>query len=208
MMPENADECMRLVALLHASLDVVSNASLEDLQWLLAVAVKTMLHEQRQRASRQMHQLLMGFLPALMFEASASRHQPWHQMHCKALLFGSVTSFFLCRMPVFDMIETLMARKRVRTTRIFRLIYRSIYVCLTIFIACTIPFFGDLMGVSCFHENHTGLVSLGAHLQNVVPLVAQRYPCMLGPSSYAHHCICQPKACAGFSKLLHLIGAI
>ena len=60
-------------------------------------------------------------------------------------------------MPVFDMIETLMAKKGVRCTRIFRLIYRSIYVVLTIFIACTIPFFGDLMGVSLLSLWQTSL---------------------------------------------------
>ena len=51
-------------------------------------------------------------------------------------------------MPVYDMIETLMAKKGVRCTIFFRLIYRSIYVVLTVFVACSIPFFGDLMGVS------------------------------------------------------------
>ncbi|KAK9831658.1 hypothetical protein WJX74_004645 [Apatococcus lobatus] len=80
-------------------------------------------------------------------EAAAPLRPVWPiAMANLMVVFHVLGSYQVSMMPVFDMIETLMAKKGVRCTRIFRLIYRSIYVVLTIFIACTIPFFGDLMG--------------------------------------------------------------
>jgi amino acid permease len=57
-----------------------------------------------------------------------------------------VGSYQVYTMPVLDMIEMQMVRRRIPNGLVSRLIYRSIYVVLIGFIACTIPFFGDLMG--------------------------------------------------------------
>ena len=45
-------------------------------------------------------------------------------------------------MPVLDMIECAMVKHRIPNGLPTRLVYRSIYVCFTAFLACTIPFFG------------------------------------------------------------------
>jgi hypothetical protein len=55
-------------------------------------------------------------------------------------------SYQVYTMPVLDMIEMQMVKRRIPNGLPSRLVYRSIYVVLTTFIACTIPFFGDLMG--------------------------------------------------------------
>ena len=49
-------------------------------------------------------------------------------------------------MPVLDMIECSLVKHRIPNGLPTRLVYRSLYVCFTGFLACTIPFFGDLMG--------------------------------------------------------------
>ncbi|KAK9806840.1 hypothetical protein WJX72_004583 [[Myrmecia] bisecta] len=48
-------------------------------------------------------------------------------------------SYQVYSMPVFDMIETQLVRKGISNGRICRLIYRSLYVCLTGFIGISIP---------------------------------------------------------------------
>lgn len=45
-------------------------------------------------------------------------------------------------MPVLDMIECSMVKHRIPNGLPSRLVYRSLYVCFTGFLACTIPFFG------------------------------------------------------------------
>ncbi|KAL2622944.1 hypothetical protein R1flu_003149 [Riccia fluitans] len=56
-------------------------------------------------------------------------------------------SYQLYAMPVFDMIETLLVKKlRFPPSRPLRVIVRCLYVAFTAFVACTIPFFGALLG--------------------------------------------------------------
>ncbi|KAL3691117.1 hypothetical protein R1sor_004768 [Riccia sorocarpa] len=56
-------------------------------------------------------------------------------------------SYQLYAMPVFDMIETFLVKKlHFSPSRLLRLVVRCIYVAFTAFIACTIPFFGALLG--------------------------------------------------------------
>ena len=45
-------------------------------------------------------------------------------------------------MPVLDMIECSLVKHRIPNGLPTRLVYRSLYVCFTGFLACTIPFFG------------------------------------------------------------------
>lgn len=60
-------------------------------------------------------------------------------------------SYQVYAMPVFDMIEYIMAKYNI-TARLhlppwaYRFIYRGLYVVLTAFIAILLPFFGDLLG--------------------------------------------------------------
>ncbi|OVA05025.1 Amino acid transporter [Macleaya cordata] len=58
-----------------------------------------------------------------------------------------IGSYQVYAMPVFDMLENLMV-KRFKFPRGFplRLITRSTYVALTLFVGVTFPFFGDLLG--------------------------------------------------------------
>ena len=54
-------------------------------------------------------------------------------------------------MPVLDMIECALVKHRIPNGLPTRLVYRSIYVCFTGFLACTIPFFGgELQSLSSF----------------------------------------------------------
>ena len=45
-------------------------------------------------------------------------------------------------MPVLDMIECSLVKHRIPNGLPTRLVYRTLYVCFTAFLACTIPFFG------------------------------------------------------------------
>ncbi|KAF6147158.1 hypothetical protein GIB67_036877 [Kingdonia uniflora] len=58
-----------------------------------------------------------------------------------------IGSYQVYAMPVFDMLENLMV-KRLKFSRGFplRLVTRTTYVALTLFIGVTFPFFGDLLG--------------------------------------------------------------
>jgi hypothetical protein len=50
-------------------------------------------------------------------------------------------------MPVFDQLETVMVKKLHFTPSILlRLVTRSVYVAVTIFVGVTFPFFGALLG--------------------------------------------------------------
>jgi amino acid permease len=55
-------------------------------------------------------------------------------------------SYQVYSMPVFDMIETQMVKRGISNGVFARLIYRSLYVVLTAFVAITLPFFGSLLG--------------------------------------------------------------
>ncbi|CAK0779930.1 hypothetical protein CVIRNUC_004892 [Coccomyxa viridis] len=55
-------------------------------------------------------------------------------------------SYQVYTMPVFDMIEHQMVRHGIRNDGPIRVAYRCAYVVLIAFVACSIPFFGDLMG--------------------------------------------------------------
>ena len=55
-------------------------------------------------------------------------------------------SYQVYTMPVFDMIEHQMVKRGLRNDGLVRVVYRSAYVVLIAFIACSIPFFRDLMG--------------------------------------------------------------
>ncbi|CAM6038293.1 unnamed protein product [Sphagnum compactum] len=56
-------------------------------------------------------------------------------------------SYQIFAMPVFDMMESILVSKlEWNHTRFLRLWVRSLYVAFTIFVAMTIPFFGDLVG--------------------------------------------------------------
>ncbi|CAK9219726.1 unnamed protein product [Sphagnum troendelagicum] len=58
-----------------------------------------------------------------------------------------IGSYQVYAMPVFDMMETFLVKKlEWNPTRFLRLWVRSLYVAFTIFMAMTIPFFGDLLG--------------------------------------------------------------
>ncbi|KAK9826733.1 hypothetical protein WJX81_002553 [Elliptochloris bilobata] len=58
-----------------------------------------------------------------------------------------IGSFQVYTMPVLDMIEHGFAKRGINLTTLpARLLYRSAYVVLISFVACTIPFFGSLMG--------------------------------------------------------------
>ncbi|KAL0395756.1 UNVERIFIED_CONTAM: Lysine histidine transporter 1 [Sesamum calycinum] len=61
-------------------------------------------------------------------------------------------------MPVFDMIGTVLVRKlRFKPTWWLRFISRNIYVGFTMFVAMTLPFFGELLAFFwriCFCPNH------------------------------------------------------
>ncbi|KAL0461755.1 UNVERIFIED_CONTAM: Lysine histidine transporter 1 [Sesamum latifolium] len=57
-----------------------------------------------------------------------------------------IGSYQIYAMPVFDMIETVLVRKlRFRPTWWLRFISRNIYVGFTMFVAMTLPFFGELL---------------------------------------------------------------
>lgn len=74
-------------------------------------------------------------------------HPKW--MVAMADLFVTVHvigSYEVYTMPVLDMIECSLVKHRIPNGLPTRLVYRSLYVCFTGFLACTIPFFGDLMG--------------------------------------------------------------
>jgi amino acid permease len=55
-------------------------------------------------------------------------------------------SFQVYAMPVYDMIEYQLVRRKIPNGYITRLIYRTLYVVLVAFVGITIPFFGDLLG--------------------------------------------------------------
>ena len=56
-------------------------------------------------------------------------------------------SYQVYTMPVFDMIEHSMVRHGIRNDGLVRVAYRSAYVVLIAFVACSIPFFRDLNGL-------------------------------------------------------------
>jgi amino acid permease len=62
------------------------------------------------------------------------------------VVFHVIGSYQVYTMPVLDMIEVEMVKRGIPNGLPTRLVYRSLYVCFTCFVACTIPFFGDLMG--------------------------------------------------------------
>ena len=49
-------------------------------------------------------------------------------------------------MPVYDMIEYQLVKRRIPNGFVTRLIYRTLYIVLVAFVAITLPFFGDLLG--------------------------------------------------------------
>ncbi|KAK9806916.1 hypothetical protein WJX72_007358 [[Myrmecia] bisecta] len=55
-------------------------------------------------------------------------------------------SYQVYSMPVFDMIETMLVSRGISNGWFCRLIYRSLYVCFSAFVAISIPFFGSLLG--------------------------------------------------------------
>lgn len=46
---------------------------------------------------------------------------------------------------VYDMIEQLLVQRGIKPTVPVRLAYRTLYVAFTAFVACLLPFFGDIM---------------------------------------------------------------
>jgi amino acid permease len=53
----------------------------------------------------------------------------------------------LYAMPVFDMLETVLVKKlHLPPSAVLRIVTRCTYVLLTAFVACTLPFFSDLLG--------------------------------------------------------------
>ena len=68
------------------------------------------------------------------------------QSHLLVQVIHVLGSYQVYTMPVFDMIEHQMVKHGMRNDGLVRVAYRSAYVVLIAFIACTIPFFGDLMG--------------------------------------------------------------
>lgn len=63
----------------------------------------------------------------------------------------TITIYVVCWAPqvfsfvVYDMIEQLLVRRGIRPTVPVRLVYRTLYVVFTAFVACLLPFFGDIM---------------------------------------------------------------
>ncbi|CAM6092731.1 unnamed protein product [Calypogeia fissa] len=56
-------------------------------------------------------------------------------------------SYQLYAMPVFDMLETVLVKKmHLPPSALLRIITRCSYVLATAFVACTLPFFSDLLG--------------------------------------------------------------
>jgi hypothetical protein len=56
-------------------------------------------------------------------------------------------SYQIYAMPVFDQLETVLVKKlHFRPSLLLRLVGRSTYVAVTIFLAVTFPFFGALLG--------------------------------------------------------------
>ncbi|KAL3691111.1 hypothetical protein R1sor_004762 [Riccia sorocarpa] len=56
-------------------------------------------------------------------------------------------SYQLYAMPVFDMLETLLVKKmHLPPSAILRVVVRCLYVAFTVFVACSLPFFGALLG--------------------------------------------------------------
>ncbi|KAA6424802.1 MAG: Lysine histidine transporter 1 [Trebouxia sp. A1-2] len=55
-------------------------------------------------------------------------------------------SFQVYAMPVYDMIEYQLVKRRVPNGFPTRLVYRTVYIIIVAFIGMTIPFFGDLLG--------------------------------------------------------------
>ena len=58
-------------------------------------------------------------------------------------------------MPVYDMIEYQLVKRRVPNGFLTRLIYRTTYIVLVAFVAITLPFFGG--------EHHVSLPTYNAH---------------------------------------------
>lgn len=46
---------------------------------------------------------------------------------------------------VYDMIEQILVRRGIKPTVPVRLAYRTLYVIVCAFVACLLPFFGDIM---------------------------------------------------------------
>jgi len=65
-------------------------------------------------------------------------------LSCSKTVYAVIVQVYT--MPVLDMIECSLVKHRIPNGLPTRLVYRSLYVCFTGFLACTIPFFGDLMG--------------------------------------------------------------
>ena len=63
-------------------------------------------------------------------------------------------------MPVYDMIEYQMVKRRLPNGFISRFIYRTAYIILVSFVGISIPFFGDLLGF---------IGALGMPPQHVLP---------------------------------------
>ena len=53
-------------------------------------------------------------------------------------------------MPVYDMIEYQLVKRRIPNGFITRFLYRSTYIILVAFIGITIPFFGGIMRIADF----------------------------------------------------------
>lgn len=63
-------------------------------------------------------------------------------------------------MPVYDMIEYQLVKRRVPNGFITRFLYRSLYIILVAFIGITIPFFGGNTTVSLMRQIKTRLWQL------------------------------------------------
>lgn len=66
--------------------------------------------------------------------------------HIHVQVIHVLGSYQVYTMPVFDMIEHSMVKHGLRNDGWRRVAYRCAYVVIIAFIACTIPFFRDLMG--------------------------------------------------------------
>ncbi|KAK9789597.1 hypothetical protein WJX73_007276 [Symbiochloris irregularis] len=81
----------------------------------------------------------------------ATGHQGILAMANLFVVFHVIGSYQVFTMPVMDMIEVYctkrsLSNKKWKMTPLRRFVYRNLYVIIIAAIACTIPFFGSLMG--------------------------------------------------------------
>lgn len=67
-------------------------------------------------------------------------------MPCFGWLDTAMPCLQMYAMPVFDMAESLCAKKGIRNKLFTRVFVRSLFVVFTAFVGISIPFFGDLLG--------------------------------------------------------------